>query len=584
MLSKIRELANSIFVKIFLGIIVVTVVFWGIGDKGSSKHYIASIDGDHYIYIKDFVKAKKNLEQLITRNSPSINLSSININQIILNNLIQNKLMEIEFQSLGMHIGDNTAIAQIQNNPALHNEKGVFDKNYFKSILINNRMSESEYVNDIKTNIASEFLLASISSFNAPEIFSNYFHQYNNQTRTIDLVQISGNLKSGDLKISNKDIEKYYNNHKNDFATPEYRNIEYIVITPSNFVSDVEVSEEEVDDAAMQMLPQPDSQSDLDLQPKSQPNSKSNTQTTIASKASTSSQSTEVEPTVNDTLSASQKHTLKTKLIEQKSEQLMYEKMKEIEDYLASGDTLQEVASKFKLIYKDIPFIDKHGSFQSKKTQTPETYYPHSIIKEAFKLNESEPSDAIQIGNNKVGYYIVNIKKIKPSIIPTINELKEKIEPAVFNEQKEQLYRSRAMEVYNKFSNRDVTTHEATNISVIKKLHPNSDISTIQLSRPDMSNNNFSQSTLNTNTIVDIFNLKKPQDFTFIFKTKNNNFAFAILRSINTPDASSLTEENKKHLKTQLSSLFSGLINQELSQYLQSKHKVTVHTEMLNTI
>ena len=120
MLGSIRKFSSSIFAKVFLFIVVIPFVFWGMGDvfRSGNQNTIVKI-GNEKISANDFV------EYLNNYNDPSEELNEILI-QNKLSSFIGEKLLEKEIESLKIILSKNSLSKIIKNEKFFQKDGSLF--------------------------------------------------------------------------------------------------------------------------------------------------------------------------------------------------------------------------------------------------------------------------------------------------------------------------------------------------------------------------------------------------------------------------------------------------------------------------
>ena len=110
MLGKIRKFSSSVFAKIFLFVVAIPFVFWGMGPvfKAGSQNIIVKIDKEK-ISIEEFV----NYINIYTATND--NLDSIFIEKM-LSNFIGEKIIENEIKSFNIILSDKSLSKLIRND------------------------------------------------------------------------------------------------------------------------------------------------------------------------------------------------------------------------------------------------------------------------------------------------------------------------------------------------------------------------------------------------------------------------------------------------------------------------------------
>jgi len=238
MLSSIGKFSKSFLLKLFVGIIILPFVFWGMGDvfRGGNQNVIATIDSEK-INTQEFVDHLRrfNLSEKQIKDLPKTDLV-----EKILSEYIGKKVMALEIEELGIIINDNSLRNIIKN-----------DKTFFK----NNKFSRTEY---------EKFLLK--SGINAPLFEKNLVEQ---EKRRQFLTSLSGGIiipenlvkkeygKENQIKnIKFIDLEKYHSSKKpseknkkelyernKDVFFKEFRTIKYAEVSPDKVTGMKEYNE-----------------------------------------------------------------------------------------------------------------------------------------------------------------------------------------------------------------------------------------------------------------------------------------------------------------------------------------------------
>jgi len=514
MLSKFRNLSSKFVTKIFIVIFVGAFALFGVSSWKTPKDTVVSVDGKSVVTINEFLKAKRNIANSLLRSYKGIDLNSVNIDQLALNELIKTKLIGLELEKLGMVISDDIIIEYIKKNKFFYDKSGKFDKDLFKRVLASNNISESDYIKDLKVSIGAFLLTRHMADFDVPQQFANQFYSYDKQDRVVDLFVINSRGRDN-IAISDKEIEALYSTNKVRFSDPEFRGIEYIAITPASVRSKVKLDQARIEQELNSLKPK----------------------------------------------SPEQQEELRKGIVNSKIEQKLFETIKEIEDDIGEGKTLKDLSAKFGLNYVRLPFIDASGLDVNGKSPAS---LPKSskFLSEAFALTESVASDAIQSENGKE-YYILNIVSVKPPVTKSLDQVKKQIVA--------ELRMTKEKSESRKFAS-DLRQEILSSKIVSEKFKDKFSIESLRFSRPNVAQN---INGLYVNNVIGLFNLAQGE-YSEVFQLVDGRFAFAKLKSINSPRTSSQNVENfRKHI----SSIMDSVVLQDFTSYLHSQYKVEVFSE-----
>ncbi|WP_038056116.1 peptidylprolyl isomerase [Thermodesulfobacterium hydrogeniphilum] len=246
MFKFLRKGATSLLAKVFLGVIAIVFVFWGIGVfTYGRKELIGKVNGNP-ISIKDFQEYYNfqifRLKQTFGELSPE-DLKKLKIKQQVLENLIKIKIIENEAKNLGINISPveiNYAISQIPS----FQENGVFSPRKYKYILEQLGISSNFFEFIIKSDLIQQRLKLLLT---APIIVSDEevrdYIKYNKQTLTLLEGILPINYCESKVSFTEKDLENYYLAHRDIYKENEKVKLYYLFIP---YKGKVDVSSKEI--------------------------------------------------------------------------------------------------------------------------------------------------------------------------------------------------------------------------------------------------------------------------------------------------------------------------------------------------
>ena len=226
MLGKIRKFSSSVFAKIFLFIVAIPFVFWGMGPlfKSGSQNIIVKIDKEK-IPIEEFV----NYINIYTATND--NLDSIFIEKM-LSNFIGQKIIENEIKSFNIILSDES-LSKLIRNDKIFKKDNKFSRTEYEKFLVNNNFDAVFFEKNMSHQIKRELLLDFISGgIMPPNFFVNISFDKINQKRNVEVIRLNDAIKKK-LNFSTSEIQTYFNAHKNKYNYV-YKTIEFLEINPEN--------------------------------------------------------------------------------------------------------------------------------------------------------------------------------------------------------------------------------------------------------------------------------------------------------------------------------------------------------------
>jgi len=233
MLGPLRKFSRSIYAKIFLGIIVIPFVFWGMGSSfiGGSKNVVVLIDKEKY--------SIQQLSNFINRTA----VKKVEANEIegFLSAFIGEKLIEKEVEHLGIKLSDNSLSKLIRHQKDFKREN-KFSRTEYEKFLLENNISAINFESVLSKQEKKKQLLDLISGgISPPKFLVNISYDRINQKRTIELINLNDVFKE-QLNFSKDQIRTYFENNKDKY-TEIYKSAKLLELSPKKLVGNDEFND-----------------------------------------------------------------------------------------------------------------------------------------------------------------------------------------------------------------------------------------------------------------------------------------------------------------------------------------------------
>ena len=248
MLRALRNQTQSIFFKIFLGLLICGFALWGVGDLtgGLGKKSVLSVEDKEVTTEEVLLELNKLRYSLPQR--PSLEETVKNgMLQNILNKFEQEILINKEAEYLNLYVPLSLQTKTIRQEPAFKTPLGKFSENKYLQSLNNANLTEKQYLEMIKTE-------ANFKQLSMPFLSNEFYNDkivksiidWQNEVRNIEF-EILNYIKKEDIrKPSISTLKKFYEDKKTLYTIPKTRDVKYIEITPSNFQNQIEISEKQI--------------------------------------------------------------------------------------------------------------------------------------------------------------------------------------------------------------------------------------------------------------------------------------------------------------------------------------------------
>ncbi|MEK6212174.1 MAG: SurA N-terminal domain-containing protein [Pseudomonadota bacterium] len=193
--------------------------------------------------------AQDRMREMTKSNPDPALLNSPQLKESVLNELIARKVALAHAYKSGMTVSTVELQKIIGAVEAFRDESGRFSQTRYRQMLQGQGMTPAAFENDIRMNIVLEQLrnVTAGSGF-LPESVVERLLKIGEQEREVSQVVFNPVDYRKQVKISEADVEKYYEEHKNEFQIPERVRLEYLVLSPDVVEHQAKVTDEELKD------------------------------------------------------------------------------------------------------------------------------------------------------------------------------------------------------------------------------------------------------------------------------------------------------------------------------------------------
>ena len=254
MLTQMRKGASSWPSKILLGVIALSFVGWGVGDifinRGETT--VAQV-GDTEIDVFDLEVAYRTQIRQFQDSGMQVEPGSDfarALANLSLQQLINDTLEADNARAMGVTIAEDTLRADIAGNATFFNTEGVFDPAVFSGTLATSGLSEGRYLGILTNQLRQSQYINSIGAVPPPpDTLVDRIFRHRQERRVAEIAVISNDTLAPDPTPTDSALATYFAEHEQDYAAPEYRSADYILVYPEDLATDVVIDETAVREA-----------------------------------------------------------------------------------------------------------------------------------------------------------------------------------------------------------------------------------------------------------------------------------------------------------------------------------------------
>ncbi len=241
-------------IQIFLGLIAITFMTWGIESYTSMRgraDTIAKVNGLE-VSQREFQDAlqrqQDELRRLFGRNFDPAVLDSPETRQALLDGIIAQKLVTYTALRSNLVITDELLIETIHSIPAFQSN-GRFDKSQYELALRsqNPPMSPALFEARLRNDLALQQLSSAVGGTGiAPRTVAERLAGLESQKREVSEARIPAQQFMAQVKVDEAKVKEYYDANPAEFRTPERVRAEYVLLSADALAKLEPVSEEEI--------------------------------------------------------------------------------------------------------------------------------------------------------------------------------------------------------------------------------------------------------------------------------------------------------------------------------------------------
>jgi len=240
---------GNIIVWGLMALLVFSLGGFGIANFGASISTIGEV-GDEPITVNTYYRELVAEIQAAERQSGErVSIAQAEAGGLISqvrSRLVAAAAMDNEAARLGLSVGDRAVAEQVQAAPAFQSLDGKFDSARYREALSRRGMSVEEYETGIRKETARTILQgAVIGGLPEPRVQTDTMMTYFGERRSFRWVRITPQALTEPLpEPSEEQLTTYYQGNTPDFTSPEMKRITYAWILPELLIDTVEIDTE----------------------------------------------------------------------------------------------------------------------------------------------------------------------------------------------------------------------------------------------------------------------------------------------------------------------------------------------------
>ena len=464
-LDSLRKSAGGVIGVIFVLLLIASFIIWFPAGwfQGFGSQDLITV-GDTKIGPREYMRAQQDvLRAMSSQAGRSLSLQearALGLDRRVMERLIGGAAVDAHARALHLAIGDTAILDEIMKDPAFKDPSGNFSPALFQQTLQAMGINEQGYIDSLRERNLRRQILSTVGKVAAgPDVLVTALNNFNGETRTLRYMLVPQSAAGTIPDPTDEDLKRYYDNHRGKFTQPEYRKIGVLAVTPETVKNEVQIKDSDVRaafeaskdqlgtpekrhvqqisfpdkaaaDAAYQKIQsgtdfaavakeQGVSDADIDLGKVTRAELADPAMGDAAFKLEQNKVSepitgslgsvvllrvTEIEPGKSPSFEEA-KADLEKKILKERASGAIFDLHDKIEDQLASGSKLSEIADKLKLNYVLIDEVDRQGKKPDGSTVTLPAQ--KDVLNAVFSTDVGVENDPIDAKDDGVVWYEV---------------------------------------------------------------------------------------------------------------------------------------------------------------------------------
>lgn len=256
-----RSSLSKTFVWILLGLLFVGLAGFGATSLSGTVRTIARV-GDETVavdaYARELQREINAIQQQTRQAVPMDQVRAMGIDQAVLGRLITIASIDSETASMGLSIGDQNLQREIVAIRAFQGLDGSFDREAYRFSLSQAGITEAEFEADLRREAARTLVQAAIiGSVAMPATLTDVIVEYLGQQRGFTWARLGPEDLASALPPATEAEERaWYDENADNYTLPETKRITYVVLTPEMMLDEVDVDEAALREAYEARLPE----------------------------------------------------------------------------------------------------------------------------------------------------------------------------------------------------------------------------------------------------------------------------------------------------------------------------------------
>lgn len=254
MIQGLKEaIKNSWILKGFLGVLMLSFAVWGVGDAinpAVDPNVVIKVDQVEVRAAE--LQRRFNVEVDQLRNALGPDFTAREAADLgIMNNLItqlsERASLDMAAREMDLYVPDETLRRAVMEQGTFKDETGNFNRLLLNQTLMNNNLTEQEFIDLLRSDVTRQTMLQPVAANGgAPKVMVDALFKYRAEQRIADVLYIADSSVEIEDSPDDSALREVYDNNIDNFTAPEFREVEAIMIRATDLVPASSITDEEI--------------------------------------------------------------------------------------------------------------------------------------------------------------------------------------------------------------------------------------------------------------------------------------------------------------------------------------------------
>lgn len=235
---------------VLMGLLIVGLSGFGVSNFGGSVRKIGSVDGQDISTDEYFRNLRSELNMLSQRAGRGINLTeaqALGVDGAVRQRLVTGAVLDAEVARLELSVPDDRLAQEILGMPSFAGANG-FDRNSYRALLQENGWTETQFEERMRGDIARGVMQTAVASgFAGSDTAATALLDFIEERRSFTVLRLTeSDLAAPIAALSETEVRAFYDANPDLFTRPEARKITYAALLVDDAAKTIAVDEAEL--------------------------------------------------------------------------------------------------------------------------------------------------------------------------------------------------------------------------------------------------------------------------------------------------------------------------------------------------